>query len=390
MKLAFVAPVSLRDVEQPIAAGLAVPATHASSWVMTLIAALEPHDVELSVLTVSSTIARDMEFTLHSASIQVMSIQVPLIRRGLGLGSPQALFALPVARLVARIRQLQPDLVHGHGTEGPFSLAALASGGPNVISLQGIMEAIAPVDPTLHNRFAVHSERWTLRRAKHVHVKSSFSVEHLRRSGFAGTTHHVEPAIHERFWSAPVPAPRQRIVTVGSMMTRKGIGDLLHAMAELARQGHSPQVDLVGSGPQRGEFEALASQLGLGAAVTFHGELAPESVHQLLAKGGVFVLPSHIENSPNSIMEAMATGLPVVATDAGSVRDIVDSGVTGVVVPCQDQRQLASVIGDVLSNAQQAQDMGSAGRTVAQSRWHPDRVVPEMLSMYEAVLSDSR
>ncbi len=389
MKLAFVAPVSLRELERADEVGIGTPATHASSWVMTLIEAFESYDVDLTVLTVSSNIERDVEFTVHGASIQVLSIQVPIVRRGLGLGGPQALFALPVARLASRIRRLKPDLVHGHGTEGPFSLAALAGGRPCVISLQGIMEAIAPIEPTLHNRLAVYSERWTLRRATHVQVKSAFSMEHLRKSDFAGSVHHVEPAIHERFWSTPTPEPRIRIVTVGSLLTRKGIGDLLEAMGELAQNGVMPCLDIVGSGPQRLEFEDLASRLRLSDSVIFHGELPPEAVHQLLAQGGLFVLASHIENSPNSIMEAMATGLPVVATNVGSVHNIVTSGVTGLVVPSKEPGRLATAISDVISNADQARSMGVAGRRVAKSRWHPDRIVPQMIAMYEKVLKDS-
>ncbi len=142
------------------------------------------------------------------------------------------------------------------------------------------------------------------------------------------------------------------LLTVGSLAEKKGHVHLLDAMARL-QEGASGQsarafsLDIVGDGELRGHLEARAARLGLGGAVRFHGEVAKGEVAKLMRAADLFVLPSLYENLPCVLIEAMATGLPSVATRVGGVPELVGPD-AGVLVAPGDPAALAAGIGAAL------------------------------------------
>jgi colanic acid/amylovoran biosynthesis glycosyltransferase len=123
-----------------------------------------------------------------------------------------------------------------------------------------------------------------------------------------------------------------RIITVARLAPEKGQFVLLDAVAELHRLGMNVAVDLVGTGPARAELEQRVASLGLSSAFTFHGSKTPAEVAALLNAADVFCLPSFAEGLPVSIMEAMAIGIPVVATAINGTPELVEDGRTGRLV----------------------------------------------------------
>ena len=126
-----------------------------------------------------------------------------------------------------------------------------------------------------------------------------------------------------------------RLVTLGRLSREKGHDVLLRAVAGLRDRGSRMTLDLVGDGPERVALEALAAELGLGAIVTFRGQLLDADVARAYAAADAFVLPSRSEGFGVALVEAMATGLPVVATRSGGPEDIVLAG-DGVLVGSAD------------------------------------------------------
>ena len=143
-----------------------------------------------------------------------------------------------------------------------------------------------------------------------------------------------------------------RLLTVGALAEKKGHVHLLDAMALLQKKSRaqSPRafsLDIVGDGELRGQMEARAARLGLSGVVRFHGEVPKEEVAELMRAADLFVLPSLHENLPCVLIEAMATGLPSVATRVGGVPELVDPG-AGVLVAPGDPEALAAGIGAAL------------------------------------------
>jgi glycosyltransferase involved in cell wall biosynthesis len=139
-----------------------------------------------------------------------------------------------------------------------------------------------------------------------------------------------------------------RLLVVAHLIPGKGIEHLLHALAAV-RARRSVVLDVAGDGPSRWELEALARRLGLTDVVRFLGLKEPPRVAELMRAADVLVLPSLAENLPVVLIEAQATGVPVVASNVGGVREIVDER-SGRLVPPGDRAALATAIEAILEH----------------------------------------
>jgi glycosyltransferase involved in cell wall biosynthesis len=157
----------------------------------------------------------------------------------------------------------------------------------------------------------------------------------------------------------PARCPARGIV-VANLIAYKGHADLIEALALL---DEPPYLCLVGQGPERERLAALVRARGLGHVVTLAG--AVPDARALLAGFQFAVLPSHSEGLPNAVLEAMAAGLPVVATAVGGVPDIVADGETGLLVPPRDPAALAKAIERLAADPDLRAAMGAAGRRAA-------------------------
>jgi glycosyltransferase involved in cell wall biosynthesis len=137
-----------------------------------------------------------------------------------------------------------------------------------------------------------------------------------------------------------------RLLTVGALAEKKGHAYLLEALALLPERDRLT-LEVVGDGEERAALEALTQRLGLDEMVRFRGELPKEDVAQLMRGADLFVLPSLVENLPCVLIEAMASGLPAVASAVGGVPALLDG--TGVLCPPADAHALGQAISTALS-----------------------------------------
>ena len=119
---------------------------------------------------------------------------------------------------------------------------------------------------------------------------------------------------------------------------------------------------IAGTGPEEAALRELARSLGLDDAVQFAGRLDPDAVAALYRSADVALNPSTVDNMPNSVLEALASGVPVVSTDVGGVPYIVQHGTTALLVPARDPSAMANAVLQLLDNPAQAEALASAGR----------------------------
>lgn len=172
------------------------------------------------------------------------------------------------------------------------------------------------------------------------------------------------------------------ILAVGSLIPDKRWDRLLEATATLKRRGLEFRVRLVGDGPLRERLTARARELDVADRVELPGER--HDVPALLASASFLVHTSDREGCPNVVMEAMASGRAVVATDAGDVPFLVDDGVTGFVVRRGDDTSLADRIGDLIMDPERCRTMGKTGREKAERDFSIDQLVRATLAAYRA------
>ena len=173
---------------------------------------------------------------------------------------------------------------------------------------------------------------------------------------------------------------------VARLNEEKDVATFLRAAARVRESLPAVTFVIAGDGPQRAELERLASALGLESSVQFLGDIT--AVPALLKRLSVGVLvPSRNEGLSNSILEYMAAGLPVVATDCGGNRELVEDGVTGRVVRCSDPAATAAAITNLLHDPAAARAMGAAGRVRVEGAFAPAVLAQQLERLYDAVLS---
>lgn len=186
----------------------------------------------------------------------------------------------------------------------------------------------------------------------------------------------------ERFSIKPEPVP-DRIVVVTRFAPPKRNDLLVDAVALIRRTRPQAELHVVGDGPDRETLERQIGELGLDGAVRLLG--LRDDVPELLSRAACFVLASDYEGCPLAVIEAMAAGVPVVATGVGGVPELVADRESGLLVGPGDAPALAAAIEALLSDPARARQMGEAGRAIARSRLSHERMISDVLRLYEEV-----
>jgi glycosyltransferase involved in cell wall biosynthesis len=157
------------------------------------------------------------------------------------------------------------------------------------------------------------------------------------------------------------------LLFVGRLRIRKGVEVLLEALRDI----RGATLRIAGDGEHRGRLERRVSELGLGSAVTFLGSCDAGRVRRLLAGAAALVVPSIYEGMPLVVLEAMAAGVPVVASAVSGIPEVVVDGETGWLVPPEEPRALRQALEEVLARPEEARRRGEAGRRRVEERYRP-------------------
>jgi glycosyltransferase involved in cell wall biosynthesis len=187
------------------------------------------------------------------------------------------------------------------------------------------------------------------------------------------------------FVAAPAKTRRRVITTVANLRPGKGHEVLLKAAARLVRRFPDVRFQIVGDGSRRQELEREAAALRISAQVSFLGHR--DDVPQVLAESDLFAFPSFMEASPNAVIEAMAAGLPVVATKVGGIPEVIEHERNGLLVPPGDERALAAAMTRLIERPALASELAQAARRTIESRFSFDRMTDEFQELFLNELS---
>jgi len=319
------------------------------------------------------------------------------------------------------IEQFQPDLIHVHGSEGPFGVLVTTTTKPVIISLQGILLVYSraffsgvPVVDVMRSAVSLECAkgRGLLHDYAYMRVAAQRELNVLRACHyFAGRTdwdrgivsvvnphahyYHVEEVLRPEFY---LPDWRQSsggtfvVYTTLGPAPYKGLINLLEAVA-LLRESALPDMRLRVAGRIQGSAMWPITQRALDrwrlhGAVDWLGSLAPAEIALELGGASVYVHPSIVENSPNSLAEAMILGVPCVAASAGGVPSLLKDGHEGLLCSPNDVYGLAAAIGAVAADPVRAARLGTNARVRARRRHDPRTIAQAMIATYETVVSD--
>ncbi|HWN19796.1 MAG TPA: glycosyltransferase [Gemmatimonadales bacterium] len=300
--------------------------------------------------------------------------------------------------IMAEAREGQADVIHAHWAipTGPAAvLAARKLKIPSIITMHGGDVYVNPEQgydfPT---RWYVRPAlRWTLRHAGALTAITEDCRQHALRAGapderirlvFNGTDlRRFSP--EENGGRSETRFGPNMIFACRQLFPRKGIRFLIEAAAQLKPRFPDLKVVLAGDGFERPELVRLAEGLGLGGDVTFLGWVPNTELPPYYRAAAVSVIPSLEEGFGIPAAEAMGCEVAVVASDAGGLPEVVENGVTGLVVPRGDSTALAQAIASLLADPERRRAMGQAGRIRALQMFDWDRSAAQFEQIYREV-----
>ena len=174
-----------------------------------------------------------------------------------------------------------------------------------------------------------------------------------------------------------------RMLCVGRLTPEKGQPLLLDALARVRHRGLDVRLTMVGSGPAEAELVRRTEDLGLDGVVEFTGSVGQDRLPDLYRAHDLFVLPSFQEGLPVVLMEAMATGIPVVTTSIAGIPELVVDGVHGRLVPAGEVDDLADAIAEIAKDPVRRVEMGQAARAQVSRLHHPDVTADAMITFLQ-------
>jgi glycosyltransferase involved in cell wall biosynthesis len=293
---------------------------------------------------------------------------------------------LTLQRLVGRA-----DVIHVHSSKAGFigRLASFLHGKSRacVFSPHGWSFWAAE---GLESRFYVQLERMAARWCRTIVALSGDEREAglAERIGRPDQYRVIPNGVRLERFALPRAPVRGRILMVGRLAPPKRPDLALHALASVRQAIPEAELHLVGDGPLRPQAEALTAELGLDGAVRFLG--SREDVPELLATAECALLASDYEGCPLAVVEAMAAGVPVAATDVGGTGELVQAGRTGELGPPGDAHGLAGAVERLLTNPGRAAELGAEGRRAAAQGLSLEVMVERLVELYDDLPAATR
>jgi L-malate glycosyltransferase len=292
--------------------------------------------------------------------------------------------ALAFSRQLAAARRF--DLCHcWSGWPAGLIGLALRKRLPYLVSLRGsdvpgYNQRLRWLDPLVFR----HVARRVWRRAAHVAAVSD-SLRNLALETAPRALIDVIPnGVDTRLFRPGAGGTAASLLFVGRLIERKGVDVLVRAVGDLARERADVTLTIAGDGPERGRLQAMCSRLGVAERVTFLGHLERSSLAECYRRASIFVLPAICDAMPNAALEAMASGLALIATPGGAGDLIRDNG---FLIAPGDPSSIRHAVGRYLADHRLLAAHQERSRALARSMsWH--MVAEYFLELYQALTSD--
>lgn len=395
MKVAWLCPYPLQMIEN-IPGRFRNRQDHSSTWIVNLSRGISRFfpEIELHIITETASVAKSCVVCENGLIYHILRSRssIPFTLRGFPGFLPLDVFSLFVLNrflLVKEVKKIKPDVVHAHGTEAAYGLAAVTCGYPSIVSVQGIIGELAKQRRNQRYAIVKHLEKFTIKKGKYFIAKSAFARNFVQCVHPSATIFDIENPVQELFFCVRRSDMSDRVVLfIGSVVREKGIEELLEAFTKV----NNGKLKIIGNGG-KSYIEYLrkkAGALGIADRVEWRGHRSPVEIATEFERAGVLVLPSYMETSPNTVSEAMCAGVPVIATKVGGIPDMVSHEKTGLLVDSRNVDQLAFAIDHILDNREMASRLAQAARQEAIIRFSARKSAEKTIAAYKEILAVSR
>jgi glycosyltransferase involved in cell wall biosynthesis len=363
------------------------------TWLVNLANELKNHDdIDLHIICENAKLKADQDFCEDKIKFHLIKNSIPLINKGYPskLPIPEISgYYLTIRKIVRLLKSINPDIVHAHGTENSYALAAVKSGFPNIISIQGVVSEIVKYDSSLRMRLKARLEASAIKQGGNFMLRTNLDNEIVQKLNNGANRFIVHECINPVFFNTEWEYQNSRnLLYVGSLHAYKGLGVLLDAVKIIKTTYNDINLTVIGNG-NIDKYKKICLDNGISGNVKFLGYQIPEIVAELHQNSQVLVCPSFIENSPNVIAEAMVSGLPIIASHVGGIPSMITDNISGLLVDPGNSDALAKKISYLLHNSEVGRKLSYNAKRIAREKHLPLNVARETISIYKKIIGSN-
>jgi glycosyltransferase involved in cell wall biosynthesis len=290
----------------------------------------------------------------------------------------------------SKLREIQPDIVHGQGTERDCAISAVLSGIPSVLTIHGNMRLISRVNHAKPFSFlwlAAQLERWTIPRSRGVVCITHYTEDAVR--DLAERTWVVPNAVDASFFDVNAQPPEGKVpklLCVGHVCLRKNQNAFIRALDSLSPAGKFELVFLGLAQAGNSYDEEFLRLVRERPWCSYRGMADRVQLKDYLREATALTLPSLEDNCPMVVLEAMAAGVPVIAAKVGGLPDLIEEGKNGFFCDPLDARSMAEAVGRIFRNRSSAGDLAKRAKEEAMKRFLPEVIAKRHVEIYREVL----
>jgi len=322
----------------------------------------------------------------------IIKFCIPFTDRGYPMYNVLTWYRSFTQNAINYINYINPDLIHAHGTEGAYSYLASKQNYPTLVSIQGIISEICKKFPTLFLKIQKYFEIYAIKNNKNFACRTKFDSNFVKFTNKIANIYYLPEAVNPIFFKyAWDKDGANGILFVGSLLPRKGIEILIKAIYFAKKEIPNIKLRIIGTG-DKNYVEYLKNtivKLRLMHNIIWLGYQPSESIAEYLLKSKLFVLPTFIDNSPNSISEAMTIGTPIIASNIGGIPSMLNKKALrrGLFKHIGAPQKLANKIVEMYYDTNLQTDMSYNGRIIARRIYSPHKVSKKAIDIYKKILS---
>lgn len=292
------------------------------------------------------------------------------------------------------IRQLDFDLIHAHShlfwTTVTAVKIAKATRRPVIITVHGVSAERNSLVNLAQYSYLYTFGSWVFRNSTRTICLTNSDATEITRFGANPEKIRVVPNAVDTDLFKPGEDNGNHLVWVGRFVPEKGLQYLVKAAKIVLSEHHDVKFVLVGDGPLKPCIMNLAIKNGLKERICFAGKMSQREVVQVMQSASVFLLPSLKEGFPKTLLEAMACGKPVIASNISGVNEIIEDGYNGLLVPPREPRLMADAIIELSNDKDLSHKLGQQARLSVLKRYNWDLVIDKIEKVYCEAIEETK
>jgi glycosyltransferase involved in cell wall biosynthesis len=359
---------------------------HPASWVVNLINEFsENNETELHVISESLNIKESRDFVCNN--IFYHFIKSP---KTFNLST---LYIFNVKRIRKKIHEINPDLIHVHGFEGPQALSVIGVNIPVIISIQGVLHEYVKflkksnIKISLRLKLLSILERFTVKRLYNFGYRTDFDKNYLKNQNDKAELYYLPEAINKIYFKANLTYEKN-IVFLGTLNEIKNPISAINIFKEVSERISDIHLNFIGNSDDKYQnyLMLLIDKYKMQDKVSFLGYLYPESIVKIFEKSSILLCTSVIENSSNSILEAMASGLVVVANNVGGNTSLIENEKNGFLIDTNNVNETSNLIFKILTNKEKIIEIRKRAKETVYENNYPSNVIRKYLEVYKNLI----